>query len=179
MDLAVRPTAAGDLAAITAIYRDAVLTGVASFEIEPPAEAEMTRRWQSLLASGHPHIVAVRDGGVLGYAYAGPHRARPAYRFTVEDSIYVAAQGQRRGVGRALLAELLALSEARGFRQMIAVIGGGAENAASIGLHAALGFRRIGTIEGAGFKHGRWLDSLLMQRALGAGNSAPPGALSR
>jgi phosphinothricin acetyltransferase len=173
-DVTLRPTVEGDIAAISAIYADAVLSGTASFELEPPSEAEMARRWRDLAGSGFPHLVAERAGHVAGYAYAGPYRPRRAYRFAVEDSIYLAANSRGLGLGRLLLAELIALSEAGGFRQMIAVIGGGAENRASVALHSALGFRLIGTFEGAGFKHGRWLDSVLMQRPLGPGNAVLP-----
>ena len=177
-DLTLRPTEAGDLPAITAIYADAVRSGTASYEIEPPDEAEMTRRWRDLATGNYPHVVAVGGGALLGYAYAGPYRPRPAYRYSVEDSVYVDAAAQGRGVGRALLFELIRRCEAQNFRQMIAVIGGGTEHPASVGLHAALGFRQIGLIEGSGFKHGRWLDTVLMQRALGAGNTTLPGAAS-
>ena len=176
-DRILRPTAEGDIAAIAAIYADAVLNGTASFELEPPSEAEMARRWRDLTASGYPHIVAERSGQVAGYAYAGPYRPRRAYRFSVEDSIYLAPDARGRGLGRLLLSELISMCEAKGFRQMVAVIGG-ADNQASVALHSALGFRMIGTFEGAGFKHGRWLDSVLMQRALGPGNAAPPRELS-
>ncbi len=169
----IRPTEAGDIPAITAIYAEAVLTGTASYEIEPPDGAEMTRRWCELVSKGFPHLVAFGDS-VLGYAYAGPYRPRPAYRFSVEDSIYVAPQAQRRGVGKALLGRLIATCEEKGYRQMIAVIGGGLEHPGSVGLHESHGFRRIGIIEGSGFKHGRWLDTVLMQRPLGAGNATLP-----
>ena len=173
-ELVLRPTAETDIAVVTAIYADAVSHGTASFEIEPPAEAEMARRWRDLNTGGYPHIVAERGGRVAGYAYAGPYRPRRAYRFSVEDSIYLAPDAKGLGLGRLLLAELISVCEAKGFRQMIAVIGDGAANRASVALHRALGFRMIGTFEGAGFKHGRWLDSVLMQRPLGPGNSAPP-----
>jgi L-amino acid N-acyltransferase YncA len=174
-DFLLRPTGEGDLPAITAIYAEAVRNGIASYELEPPSEAEMTRRWRELVSNGYPHLVAANEGGaVLGYAYAGPYRPRPAYRFSVEDSIYVSPAARGRGIGRALLAELVAICEAKGFRQMIAVIGGGTEHPASVGLHVALGFRRIGVIEGSGFKRGRWLDTVLMQRALGAGKATLP-----
>jgi phosphinothricin acetyltransferase len=134
----------------------------------------MARRWRELVARGFPHIVAVRGGAVVGYAYAGPYRPRPAYRYLVEDSIYLTPAVQGKGIGRALLGELIAICERRGFRQMVAVIGGGTEHPASVGLHLALGFRQIGVIEGSGFKHGRWLDTVLMQRALGAGKTTLP-----
>jgi L-amino acid N-acyltransferase YncA len=176
----LRPTATDDLPAITDIYADAVQNGTASYELEPPGQSEMTQRWRDLVTKDYPHIVAVGGGAVLGYAYAGPYRPRPAYRYSVEDSIYVAPAAQGRGVGRALLSELIGLCEVRGFRQMIAVIGGGTEHPASVGLHAALGFRQIGVIEGSGFKHGRWLDTMLMQRPLGPGKTIPPDdAISR
>jgi L-amino acid N-acyltransferase YncA len=173
-DFLLRPTEERDLTAIAAIYGDAVLGGTASYELEPPGLEEMTRRWRELVAKGYPHLVAIRDGAVLGYAYAGPYRPRPAYRYSVENSIYVAPDAQGRGVGRELLAELIAISEQLGFRQMIAVIGGGTEHPASVGLHLELGFRQIGVIEASGFKHGRWLDTVLMQRALGPGKTALP-----
>lgn len=173
--LSLRVAVEGDLPTISAIYADAVLHGTASYELEPPSLAEMTRRFHELHSRHFPYIVAAETGGgVLGYAYAGPYRPRPAYRFTVEDSVYIASPARGRGVGTALLAELLRLSEARGFRQMIAVIGGGTEHPASVRLHARLGFRQIGVIEGSGFKHGRWLDTVLMQRALGDGTATMP-----
>jgi phosphinothricin acetyltransferase len=173
-DFLLRPTEEPDLPAVAAIYGDAVLGGTASYELEPPGLEEMTRRWRELVAKGYPHLVAVRGGAVLGYAYAGPYRPRPAYRYSVEDSVYIAPDAQGRGVGRALLSELIAISERLGFRQMIAVIGGGAEHPASVGLHLELGFRQIGVIEASGFKHGRWLDTVLMQRALGPGKTTLP-----
>jgi L-amino acid N-acyltransferase YncA len=165
--VSIRAAETRDNAAITRIYAHAVLHGTASFETEPPDEAEMARRQAALRASSHPFLVAELVGTVVGYAYAGPYRARPAYRFTVEDSIYVAPDAQRRGVGRALLDRLLAEAEARGFRQMIAVIGDSAQTP-SIALHQACGFRRVGIFEAVGFKFGRWLDSVLMQRQLQA-----------
>jgi phosphinothricin acetyltransferase len=125
----------------------------------------MTRRYDALVAGGFPYLVAELDGEVAGYAYAGPYRARPAYRFTVEDSIYIARQAQRRGIGRALLDRLLDEAQTRGFRQMIAVIGDSAQTP-SIALHTASGFRMVGTFEAVGFKFDRWLDSVLMQKAL-------------
>ena len=128
---------------------------------------------QALLAKGYPYFVAERAGVVAGYAYAGPHHARPAYRWTVEDTIYVAPQFHRQGLGRLLLTHLIADAEARGFRQMIAVIGDSA-NAGSIAVHAAAGFRRIGTLQSVGFKHGRWLDAVVMQHPLGSADATPP-----
>jgi L-amino acid N-acyltransferase YncA len=169
----IRPAGPGDVAAITRIYGEAVANGTASFEIEPPPEAEMARRLEALMAKNFPYVVAARAGVVAGYAYAGPYQTRPAYRWSVEDSVYVAPEFQRQGLGRLLLAHLVADAEARGFRQMIAVIGDSA-NAGSIELHAAAGFRRIGAVQSVGFKHGRWLDCVLMQRPLGRGDATAP-----
>jgi L-amino acid N-acyltransferase YncA len=176
--VSIRPATAADLAAITRIYAVAVREGTASFEIEPPDAAEMGRRLAALDAGGYPCLVATRDSVVLGYAYAGAFRPRAAYRHTVEDSIYVAAEAQRQGIGRALLTALIGAAAARGFRQMVAVIGDSRRQAASIALHAALGFRHVGTLDAVGYKHGRWLDSVYMQRALGTGADEPPTPLS-
>jgi L-amino acid N-acyltransferase YncA len=173
MSLAIRAATAADIHAITAIYDHAVRHGTASFELEPPDAAEMTRRRQALVEAGYPYVVAEADGALAGYAYAGPYRPRPAYRWSVEDSVYVAPEMQRRGIGAALLERLIAEAEQRGYRQMIAVIGDSAQMP-SIELHRAAGFRPIGTIEHVGFKLGRWLDTVLMQRALGPGAAAPP-----
>jgi|SRR5882724_1218438 len=164
----VRDARDGDLAGIQAIYAHHVLHGTASFEEEAPTEAEMQRRRAAVLGRGLPYLVAERDGEVVGYSYATPYRTRSAYRFSVENSVYVAHARQRAGIGRALLTELVARCERGDWRQMIAVIGDSAHTA-SIGLHASLGFRTVGTLEAVGFKFGRWLDSVLMQRALGAG----------
>jgi L-amino acid N-acyltransferase YncA len=169
----VRSAGSADIPAITQIYAHAVRTGTASFELEPPDAAEMVRRQRVLLDGGFPYLIAERDGTILGYAYAGPYRSRPAYRWTVEDSIYVAPQAQRCGVGRVLLDRLIGACEARDFRQMIAVIGD-SQQTPSIALHRAAGFRLVGTFEAVGFKFGRWLDSVLMQRQLGTGASAAP-----
>ena len=171
--ISIRPAGRADLAAVTAIYAEAVRHGTASFEIEPPDLAEMTRRFEALQAGGFPYLVAETAGVVAGYAYAGPYRARPAYRWTVEDLVYVAVHAQRRGIGRALLEALIAAATECGFRQMIAVIGD-SDQPGSLALHAAAGFRMIGTLTGVGFKFERWLDSVLMQRPLGAGAAAPP-----
>jgi phosphinothricin acetyltransferase len=165
-DFRIRPAEPRDLAAITRIYDHAVRYGTASFEIEPPDEAEMARRYEALRADGYPYLTAEQDGTLAGYAYAGPYRPRPAYRWTIESSVYVAPHAQRRGVGRALLQQLILESESCGFRQMIAVIGDSA-NDASIQLHRAAGFRMIGTLDNVGYKFDRWLDSVLMQRPLG------------
>jgi phosphinothricin acetyltransferase len=173
--LSIRPARPADIPAITAIYAQAVLHGTASWEIEPPDEAEMLRRQEAILAGGYPYLVAERDGALLGYAYAGAYRPRPAYRATVENSIYIAPAAQGSGVGRALLAALIEACAARGFRQMIAVIGDG--TGASIGsrrLHERAGFRLIGVAEKVGYKHGRWLDQMLMQKELGEADRVPP-----
>jgi phosphinothricin acetyltransferase len=169
----IRPAQPGDMPAITRIYAHAVRHGTASFELDPPDAAEIGRRYAALVDGGFPYLVAERDGTITGYAYAGPYRLRPAYRFTVEDSIYVDTAAQRRGVGRALLDRLLTESETRGFRQMIAVIGDSAQTP-SIELHRAAGFRLVGTFEAVGFKFGRWLDTVLMQKALGPGANSGP-----
>jgi len=170
----IRPAAAADVAAIACIYAHAVRFGTASFEVEPPDETEMARRQRAIVEAGYPYLVAqAADGAVLGYAYAGPYRARPAYRWSVENSVYVAAEALRRGIGGALLDALIAEAERRGFRQMIAVIGDSAQTP-SIALHRAAGFRLIGTLEAVGFKHGRWLDTVLMQRPLGPGATTQP-----
>lgn len=171
----LRAAAAADLPAITAIYAHHVLHGLASFETEAPALAEMTRRFESITGGGYPYLVAVQEGTVLGYAYASHYRTRPAYRFTVEDSIYVAPAAAGRGIGRALLARLVADCEQRGYRQMLAVIGDSA-NTASIAVHRACGFTQKAVLDAVGFKFGRWVDSVLMQRALGDGPKSLPGA---
>ena len=174
MTVAIRPAHAADIPAITGIYAHAVAHGTASFELTPPDEAEMARRMNDFIGKGYPYLIA-EDGGMLaGFAYAGPYRTRLAYRHTVENSVYIAHDNHRRGVGRALLAALIETCAAGGFRQMIAVIGDSSRQAASIGLHHALGFRHVGILEDVGFKHGRWLDSVLMQRALGPGSSTDP-----
>ena len=171
--VSIRPARPADTAAITRIYGHSVRTGTASFELEPPTESEMARRMQTLLDGGYPYIVAEIDGVIVGYAYAGSYRPRPAYRFSVEDSIYIDPAAQRRGVGRALLQHLIEECERRGFRQMIAVIGNSAQTP-SIELHRAAGFRMVGTVENVGYKFGRWLDSVNMQRALGPGATSKP-----
>jgi len=176
----IRPAEAADMAAVAEIYAEAVARGTATFELSPPDVAEMTRRFTALREGGFPWLVATADdsGRCLGYAYAAPYRPRPAYALTLEDSVYVAADARERGVGRALLAALLAAAEAGGFRQMVAVIGDSA-NAGSVALHGALGFRLVGTLEAVGRKHGRWLDTVLMQRPLGPGATTPPAAEPR
>ena len=169
----IRAASQADISAITRIYADAVEHGTASFELEPPSEAEMARRMQELTDNGFPYLAADVDGTLAGYAYAGPYRARPAYRFTVENSVYVAPEAQGRGVGRALLKALIEAAERSGYRQMIAVIGDSGQTA-SIALHAALGFAYVGTLPHVGFKFGRWLDTVLMQRSLGSGSTSAP-----
>ena len=173
--LSIRPATPADIPAIAAIYGDAVRNGTASWELDPPDEAEMLRRHEAILAGGYPYLVAERDGRLLGYAYASAYRPRPAYRSTVENSIYIAPEAQGVGTGGALLSALIEACTARGFRQMIAVIGDG--TGASIGsrrLHERAGFRLIGVAEKVGFKHGRWLDQMLMQKDLGEGSATPP-----
>jgi phosphinothricin acetyltransferase len=161
----IRPSRDSDIPAITAIYRDAVLTGTASFELQPPDEGEMAQRRTGILAAGYPYLVSEVDGVVAGYAYAGAYRPRPAYRHTVENSIYVAADRRKAGVGKALLGALIFECARLGFEQMIAVIGDSVENP-SIRLHGAMGFRLIGIARDVGFKFGRRLDQVLMQKDL-------------
>ena len=171
--LLVRDATEADMTAIQAIYAAEVLHGLATFEETPPGVEEMTARRAAVRAAGLPYLAAERDGRVVGYSYATAFRPRPAYRHTIEDSVYVADGMHRQGVGRALLAALIARCEAGPWRQMVAVIGNRG-NTGSIGLHAAHGFRHAGLLEAAGFKLGRWVDIVLMQRPLGAGNAAPP-----
>jgi len=172
-ELTIRAAVAADLSAITAIYEEAVLHGTATFEIEPPDFAEMTRRFEALTGAGFPYFVAVDGDQVLGYAYAGSYRPRIAYRFTVENSIYLAPAAQRRGIGSRLLAALIESCAAKGFRQMVAVIGDSA-NAGSIAVHRNAGFEMVGTNPNVGFKFGRWLDTVSMQKALGDGGETLP-----
>jgi len=169
----IRPSRDEDVVAIAAIYAHHVLRGLASFETEPPNEAEMARRRADVLGKGLPYLVAARDGAVLGYAYAGTYRPRAAYRDTVENSIYLCPDLTGQGIGRRLLPALIAACEARDLRQMIAVVGDSA-NLPSIRLHQACGFRLVGVLEAVGYKHGRWVDSVLLQRRLGRGDTAPP-----
>jgi len=176
--VSLRPAVVGDMAAVQRIYAHHVLTGFASFEETPPDVVEMTRRWTAIAVAGLPYLCAVEGEGeeapVLGYAYAGPYRPRSAYRFCVEDSIYLAPVATGRGIGRALLNALIARCTEIGKRQMIAVIGDSA-NLASVELHRSCGFGMVGTFAAVGFKHGRWVDSVLMQRLLGAGSETLPG----
>lgn len=176
-DLAIRSATEADMDAVAAIYAHHVCHGRASFETEPPPPAELRRRRGEVVARGLPYLVADGAGTVLGYAYAGPYRPRAAYAHTVEDSVYLRPDMIGRGIGRLLLAAVIAACEARGMRQMIAVVGDSA-NLASIRLHEALGFRRAGVLRDVGFKHGVWLDSVLLQRRLGEGAATPPAPLS-
>jgi phosphinothricin acetyltransferase len=169
----VRDARDDDMAAVQAIYAHHVLHGTASFEEEPPALAEMQRRRADVLGRGLPYLVAEVGGSIAGYAYATPYRARSAYRFSIENSVYVDQTRHRSGVGRALLTELIARCERGPWRQMIAIIGGSG-HAASIGLHAALGFRNVGTLQAVGLKFNQWHDTVFMQRPLGAGAGAVP-----
>jgi len=169
----LRPAAAADFPAIQAIYAHHVLHGLASFEEVPPAVDELRKRFDDVSARGLPYLVAEREGQVAAYGYCSLYRTRSAYRYTVEDSVYVREGLHRRGFGKALLAELIARCEALGFRQMIAVIGDSAQ-ASSIGLHASLGFLRAGTLRSVGFKFGRWVDTVVMQRPLGPGDGSRP-----
>lgn len=173
-----RPATASDLEAITAIYADAVLHGTASYELEPPDLKEMATRFERLAAEGFPYLVAESGTRIFGYAYAGPFRPRPAYRFVVEDSVYVTPDAKGRGVGRLLLEKLIGETARLGFRQMVAVIGDGHVESASVRLHERLGFRHSGRLEGSGYKHGRWLDTVFMQLSLNGGASAPPDPMS-
>ncbi len=172
--IAIRPAMAADLPAITDIYGHAVIHGTASYEYDPPSLAEMSARFSALMNGGFPYVAAQSGETLLGYAYAGPFRTRPAYRFIVEDSIYIAPGAQRRGVGRLLLRELIARCERQGFRQLIAVIGDADANVASLALHASMGFEHSGRLTGSGFKHGHWCDTVLMQLAINGGASTPP-----
>jgi phosphinothricin acetyltransferase len=169
----IRPSVPADLPAIQAIYAHHVLTGLASFEEIPPDVAELARRRLDVTGRGLPHLVAEVDGEVAGFAYAGPYRSRPAYGYSVENSIYVAADMTGHGIGRALLQRLIELCAEAGARQMVAVIGD-SDNTASIGLHEVMGFNRVGLLPSIGFKFGRWVDSVLMQRPLGDGDTSPP-----
>ena len=173
MSPAVRDATEDDLPGIAAIYAHHVRTGLASFETEPPDVAEMRARFEAVRAMGFPYLACEIDGRLAGFAYASLYRARPAYRHTLEDSVYVDPGFPGRGAGRALLAVLVDRCEAIGCRQLVAVIGDSA-NEASIGLHSALGFEKVGTFRSIGYKLGRWVDSVLMQRRVGPGDSTPP-----
>ena len=171
-----RAATEADIPAITAIYAAEVRDFVNTYEYASPDEAEMLRRMREVLAGGYPYLVAELDGAITGYAYASAFRSRAAYRWTVENSVYVAAHAQGRGVGAALLQALISECEARGFRQMVAVIGEAA-NSASIHLHQRFGFRHIGSFPGIAWKQQRWLDTVFLQRTLGPGSAGPPTPL--
>jgi phosphinothricin acetyltransferase len=171
--LSIRDAIAEDAPALAAVYGHHVLHGLGTFEEVPPDADEMARRWRAVQAVELPYLVAEDGGKLLGYAYAAPFRTRSAYRYTVEDSVYIAPDATGRGVGKALLGTLLERCEAMGIRQVTAVIGDSG-NAASIGLHAALGFERTGASFSVGYKHGRWVDIVFMQKALNGGDQTPP-----
>jgi phosphinothricin acetyltransferase len=172
-EIVVRAAGRGDIPAVQTIYAHHVLNGLGTFEETPPALAEITRRWQAVVDAGMPYLVAVDDGTVMGFAYADVYRPRPAYRYSVEDSVYVAPGAVRRGYGRRLVGALIAQCTAKGFRQMLAVIGD-RDNLGSVGLHRNLGFSEVGRLPSVGFKFGRWVDVVVMQRALGDGDGSPP-----
>lgn len=173
MPPAIRDLTTDDLPAATAIYADAVLTGTASYELDPPGLDEMTARYTAITGKGYPYIAAIDEtGSLLGYAYASAFRTRPAYRWLVEDSIYVAKTARGLGVGKSLLAALVSRCEALGFRQMVAVVGGASE--ASVAVHRSCGFSLAGRLDGTGFKHGIWLDTIFMQRPLGEAQTTKP-----
>ena len=178
MSITIRHALPDDLDQITRIYADAVLNGTASYELEPPTRADMGERFEALMDGGYPYLVAEREGAIIGYAYAGPFRARPAYRFIVEDSIYIAPEAKGAGIGKALMQALIDETTALGFRQIIAVIGDGHAESASVRLHERLGFHHTGRMDGSGYKHGRWLDTVFMQLAMNGGATLPPDANS-
>jgi L-amino acid N-acyltransferase YncA len=176
-DVEIRSSNEDDTAAIAAIYRYHVLHGLASFEEVPPTPAELASRRRGIVARALPYLVAERAGRVLGYCYASPYRTRSAYRFTLEDSIYIDAAEVGRGIGRALLRSLLDRCTELGYRQMVAVVGG-SDTWPSIRLHAALGFTQVGVLPAIGFKFGGWVDIVLMQRALGCGATTLPDPIN-
>lgn len=171
--VSIRPSEHGDVEAIAAIYRYHVLHGIASFEDEPPQVEQIAQRRAEIIARGLPYLVAERCGRVRGYCYASPYRTRSAYRYAVEDSIYIDRDQLGRGIGRALLSQVIERCVALGYRQMVAVIGG-SEQWPSIHLHRRLGFVEIGTLRAIGFKFGGWVDTVLMQRSLGDGAATQP-----
>jgi L-amino acid N-acyltransferase YncA len=173
----LRAATAADVAAIAAVYRPAVLRGTASFELQPPDEAEMLRRFTSITGAGFPYFVAILEGRVVGYAYVNAYRTRPAYRFTVENSVYIAPEAQGNGIGTLLLNALIKASTAKGYRLMVAVIGD-SRNQASITLHRNAGFTFCGTIHAVGYKFGRWLDSVIMELPLGEGDTSAPAEIA-
>lgn len=174
--ISIRRSEASDISAITAIYAHAVMHGTASYELEAPSLAEMAARRDALVSLGYPYLVAEVEGIVAGYAYAGPFRTRKAYRFMVEDSIYVAHDMQGQGVGKLLLAALLDACRDLGFRQCAAVIGDGSPQSSSVKLHERMGFKHSGVLKGSGYKFGRWLDTVFMQLEMNGGASGEPDA---
>ena len=173
MDISIRDAAVTDVSVITEIYRESVLNGIGTYELEPPSEIEMTARFSSITGQNYPYLIAEDEqGAILGYAYASPFRARAAYRYLAEDSIYVAASARGLGVGRRLLEALLSRTAALGIRQMVAVIGGA--NPASVALHEDAGFKHVGRMPSSGFKFGQWVDTVLMQIDLGEGDETIP-----
>lgn len=173
MDIRLREAIEGDFDAITALYARAVADGVATYEYDAPDVDEMRRRWSTITSAGYPYIVAIRDGAFAGYAYAGGFRARIGYRFTVESSVYVEHAQHGHGIGRVLMERLIELCTQRGYRQMMAVIGPPLDGP-SVQFHQRLGFETVGVLPDSGRKHGRWLDTIVMQRALGDGAATPP-----
>jgi len=173
-NMQIDPASTADLPEIQAIYAHHVLNGTGTFEEVPPSIEEMTQRYDAGVAAHYDWLIARDSTGVLGYGYYGPFRARSAYEFTVEDSVYVREDVRGQGVGKALVADLLRRAEHRGHRQMLALIGD-SENIGSIGVHASLGFLRVGVLRAAGIKFGRWLDVVIMQKSLGAGDALMPG----
>lgn len=170
----LRVAARRDVGEIARIYREQVESGTATFEYVPPSIAEMERRYEAIVGAGYPYWVAENgEGGIVGYCHASAYRPRPGYRYTVEDSVYVAADAVGRGAGKALLGRLIEACTERGDRLMVAVIGD-VDNLASIALHRGLGFVEVGRMPGVGWKFGRWIESMLMQRPLGAGAACPP-----
>lgn len=169
----IRPSRDEDVAAVTAIYRHHVLTGTGTFEIDPPSEADMASRRADVLAKGLPYLVVENQGHILGFAYCNWFKPRPAYRFSAEDSIYMAPDAHGQGLGRALLSELCTQAERVGVRKLLAVIGDSA-NAGSIGVHASLGFRHVGVLQSCGWKFERWLDVVMLEKPLGFGDSTAP-----
>lgn len=174
--ITVRDARPGDLPSIAAIYAESVERGVASYELVPPSLGEMQSRFEAITAQGYPYVVAVERGRIVGYAYASAFRTRPAYRWLVEDSIYLPPEARGKGIGRRLLDELVRRCADLGFRQMLAVIGGA--HPASVAVHRAAGFTECGHMRATGYKHGRWLDTILMQIALGDGAATDPDPLS-
>ncbi len=173
----IRPSCNEDISAITAIYAHHVLHGTGTFETEAPGANDMAVRRADVLSKGLPYLVAVQDGEIAGFAYGNWFKPRPAYRYSVEDSIYLAPDLHRKGLGRALMAELLACCEAAGIRKVIAIVGDSA-NAGSVGVHRAVGFTQVGTIDACGWKFGAWRDIVIMQKTLGLGDTQPPLELS-